>query len=200
MEDERYKTVLRWLQAGAPRDAETVAKPVSLELYPKQMVLEGEGATQQLTARAKYSDGTDRDVTPLAVFMTNNENSAVVDVTGQIKAAKRGEAYVMARFNTFTVGSQVIVVPKGEPYAFPPDIKDNNYIDGLVDAKLKKLRVIPSVVCDDDTFLRRAYIDIVGLVPTPEAWQKFMSDSSRRQSGKSWWMSCWAARNSSSCG
>jgi hypothetical protein len=183
-DDERYKTILRWLQAGAPKDADTVAKPISLELYPKQIVLEGEGATQQLTARAKYSDGTARDVTPLAVFLSNNDNSAVVDSAGQIKASKRGEAYVMARFNTFTVGSQVIVVPKGEPYAFPSDIKDNNYIDGLVDAKLKKLRIVPSAVCDDETFLRRAYIDIVGLVPTPEDWQKFMSDSSADKRAK----------------
>jgi hypothetical protein len=177
-DDERYKTVLRWLQAGAPKDADTVAKPIALELYPRQMVLEGEGATQQLTARAKYSDGTDRDVTPLAVFLSNNDNSAAVSETGQVKASKRGEAYVMARFNTFTVGSQVIVVPKGEPYAFPSDIKDNNYIDGLVDAKLKKLRIIPSAVCDDETFLRRAYIDVVGMMPTPQAWRTFMSDSS----------------------
>jgi hypothetical protein len=177
-DDERCKSVLRWLQAGAPKDADTVAKPVSLELYPKQMVLEGEGATQQLTARAKYSDGTDRDVTPLAVFLSNNDNSAIVDTAGLIKASKRGEAYVMARFNTFTVGSQVIIVPKGEPYAFPSDIKDNNFIDGLVDAKLKKLRIVPSAVCDDETFLRRAYIDIIGMMPTTEAWQKFMSDSS----------------------
>src|SRR3954447_6139489 len=56
-----YATLLRWLQAGAPQDPADVAKPVALELYPKNAVLEGEGVKQQLVARAKYSDGTDRD-------------------------------------------------------------------------------------------------------------------------------------------
>jgi hypothetical protein len=49
---------------------------VGVDLYPPSAVLEGEGATQQFIARARYSDGTDRDITSLAVFMTNNDNSA----------------------------------------------------------------------------------------------------------------------------
>ena len=58
--DEYYTSIVRWLEAGAPLDPATVATPVALELYPKEGVLDGKGAAQQLTVRAKYSDGTDR--------------------------------------------------------------------------------------------------------------------------------------------
>ena len=117
--DPEYETLVRWLEAGAPSDPPEVIKPVSMEILPKQAVLEGEGATQRMTVRAKYSDGTDRDVTNLAVFLTNNDNSAKIDRNGASPPAKRGEAFVMARFATFTVGSQVIVIPKGVHFAWP---------------------------------------------------------------------------------
>mgnify|MGYP000569069591 CR=1 FL=1 len=58
-----HRTIVRWLQANAPNDPPNIPKPIALELYPKEGVLDGKGATQQLTVRAKYSDGTDRDVT-----------------------------------------------------------------------------------------------------------------------------------------
>ncbi len=136
-DSEYYQTILRWLEAGVPKDPPEVATVVGLELYPPKGVLEGEGAKQQFIARAKYSDGSDRDVTDLAVFLTNNDNSAPMEATGLLTAAKRGEAFVMARFNTFTVGSQVLVLPKDFQYT-PPEEKPVNYVDELVNAKLRK--------------------------------------------------------------
>ncbi|MDB5355249.1 MAG: hypothetical protein JWN24_1702 [Phycisphaerales bacterium] len=176
-----YASLLQWLKAGAPDDAATVAKPESMEILPKQMVLE-EGEKQQVTVRAHYSDGTDRDVTRLAVFLTNNEAAAKVS-DGLVTADKRGEAFVMARFATFTVGTQAIIVPKGLQYQFP-QIPEYNYIDTLVDAKLKKLRILPSEVCNDEVFLRRAFIDITGTLPTPEDHDRFMNDTDGKKREK----------------
>jgi len=170
---EHYHTIMRWLEAGAPMDPPTVATPVSADLYPKNGVLEGKGATQQMVVRAKYSDGTERDVTPLAVFLSNNDTSAKISPEGVVTAGERGEAFVMARFATFTVGAQMIVVPKGLQFAFPK-VTENNYIDTLVNNKLKKLRIAPSELCTDEVFLRRAYIDITGVLPTVEEYQRFM--------------------------
>jgi len=174
--DRLYNTLIEWIQGGAPRDSPTVASAQSLEILPKQMVLEGEGSHQQMTVVAHYSDGTERDVTHLALFLSSNENSATVSPDGLITAAKRGEAFVMARFATFTVGSQIIVIPKNLNYTFP-SLAEYNYIDQLVDAKLKKLRIVPSPVCDDDAFVRRAFIDIVGQVPTPGEYERFVSST-----------------------
>ncbi len=182
-ESEFYQTVLRWLEAGAPNDAGNVPKVVRVELYPQQAVLEGEGASQQLTVRAVYTDGTDRDVTNLAVFMSNNDNSAEVSEGGLIKAGARGEAFVMARFSTFTVGMQVLALPKNLQYA-PPRSAPVNYIDKLVDAKLEKLRLLPSQLCDDETFLRRVTIDITGLLPSEQEFLEFTHDNDPQKRAK----------------
>jgi hypothetical protein len=177
-----YNTVLRWLEAGAPMDPPDVAKATSLELLPHQLVLE-EGTKQQLVARAKYSDGTERDVTNLAVFLSNNDNSATVTPDGLVTAGKRGEAFVMARFATFTVGTQVIVIPKNLKYSWP-QTPENNYVDSLVNAKLQKMRILPSGLCSDEVFLRRAFIDIVGLLPTVEEHDRFISDQDPKKREK----------------
>ncbi len=173
---ELYNTLIRWLEAGAPPDAGEVPKVLSVELYPPGAVLDGQGTQQKLTVRAKYSDGTDRDVTSQALFLSSNDNSAVVSPDGIVEAQNRGEAFVMARFETHTVGSHFIVLPKGLQFTWP-DVAANNYVDELIYNKLKKLRIQPSELCSDEAFLRRAYLDIAGTLPTVEEYSRFMQDS-----------------------
>jgi hypothetical protein len=174
---ELYRTLHSWIEAGVPNDdVSKLPTVVGVDLYPKKAVLDGKGSTQQLTVRARYSDGSDRDVTSLAVFLTNNDVSAPVTADGLVKAGERGEAFVMARFETHTVGSQFIVLPQGLAFTFP-DEPAANYIDKLVCEKLKKLRIAPSGQCDDETFVRRTAIDIVGLPPTVEEYNRFMAST-----------------------
>lgn len=182
-DSEYYQTMLRWLKAGVPNDQGEIAQVVDVELYPRQAVLEGEGTTQRLIVRAKYSDGTDRDVTNLAVFSSNNDNSAEVNQDGLVTAAAPGEAFVMARFETFTVGSQMLVLPKDLQYT-QPESNPVNYIDELVDAKLQKVRVLPSELCSDEVFIRRVTLDITGAMPTPEEYSAFMADTAADKRAK----------------
>jgi len=174
---ELHQTLLRWLRAGAPRDPGEVPKVVAVELYPDGAVLDGKGATQKLTVRAKYADGTDRDVTSLAYYMTNNDVTAAVAQDGVVTAGSRGEAFIMARFGTFTVGTQFIVLPKGLKFEFPK-IAENNYVDTHAHNKLKKLRIEPSPVCTDEEFVRRVSIDVTGTLPTVDDYKHFMKDTS----------------------
>src|SRR5207244_12977219 len=109
-DSEHCQTLLRWLEEGAPNDAQPTPAVVGVDLYPLEAVLEGEGATQPFIARARYADGTDRDVTSLATFMTSNDASAPIAADGLATAAARGEAFIMARFVTHPVGSQVLVL------------------------------------------------------------------------------------------
>jgi hypothetical protein len=174
---ELHQTLLRWLKAGAPRDPGEVPKVVAVEIYPSGAVLDGPKTTQKLTVRARYADGTDRDVTSLAYYMTNNDVSAAVAQDGTVTAGNRGEAFIMARFSTHTVGTQFIVLPKGLKFEFPK-VPENNYIDALVNNKLKKLRIVPSPTCGDEEFLRRVTIDVVGTLPSVEDYKRFMADTS----------------------
>jgi hypothetical protein len=160
---------------------------VKVEIDPPTAVLDGEGATQKFIVRAKYADGTDRDVTNLTVFSTNNDNSAVIVQDGTMTAKNRGEAFIMARYDTITTGTPLIVVPKDLTFTFPKSDGPSGgaaWIDDLVDAKLASLRIAPSGICDDETFLRRATLDLVGLVPTPEDRAAFLADASPDKRGR----------------
>jgi hypothetical protein len=171
--DEYYRTLIRWLEADAPLDPPTIATPVSMEVFPPSAVLDGKGEKQRIVVRAKYSDGTDRDVTTLALFLSNNDSAAKIDGDGSVAAGERGEAFIMARFHTFTIGVPFITLPKGLHFQWP-ESAESNYIDTLVNNKLKKLRIEPSGVCDDGTFVRRVYLDIIGVLPTPDEYAQFM--------------------------
>ncbi len=178
--DLYWNTIIRWLDADAPNDPATIATCVGVDLYPKNGVLNGKGATQQMVVKARYSDGGERDVTHLAVFLSSNDSSAKIAKDGVVTAGERGEAFVMARFSTFTVGSPMIVLPKDYQFQWQTQ-PENNYIDKLVDAKLQKLRITPSPTCTDEVFLRRAYLDIVGGLPSVEEYQRFMANQSPKK-------------------
>ena len=175
--DEYWQTIVRWLEADAPIDPATVATCVAVDIFPKVSVLNGKGSTQRMTVKARYSDNTTRDVTHLALFLSSNDSSAKIATDGLVTAGDRGEAFVMARFNTFTVGSPMVVLPKDYQFTFPASV-EANYVDTLVNAKLKKLRIAPSGVCTDEAFLRRVYVDVIGVLPTAEEYTRYMASTS----------------------
>jgi len=175
--EQYYNDLVRWVDAGGPQDPAGIPTPVSVDLFPKSALLDGKGSTQQLIVRAKYSDGSERDVTSLALFLSSNDSSGKVSPNGLVTAGDRGEAFVMARFSTFTVGVPFIVLPKDLKFSFPPT-PEKNYIDTLVNAKLKNLRIAPSATCSDEVFLRRIFIDLTGMLPSVEEYKAFMANKS----------------------
>jgi hypothetical protein len=175
-ESQYNQTILEWIGSGAPADAKDVATVTGIEVYPKQMVLEGQGNSQQMTVRATYSDGTDRDVTKLALFMSNNDPTATVNADGLITSAERGAAFILARFDVYSVTAQVLVIPEKIQYE-RPKLAEVNYIDTLVNENLHKLRILPSGICTDEEYVRRAYIDVVGLYPKPDEVRAFLADA-----------------------
>ena len=93
----------------------------------------------------------------------------------------------MARYDTITTGAPLIVVPEDLAFTFPSSDGQpigTPWIDDLVDAKLASLRIAPSGICDDETFLRRATLDLIGLVPTTEERETFLADQSPDKRGR----------------
>jgi hypothetical protein len=180
---EDYKTLLRWLKAGAPDDGANVPEPVAVELLPAKVVFAGKGQAQKTAVVAKYADGSTRDVTRLALYLTNNESIAAIGKDGVVTAGGRGGAFVFARFGKFTVGAEVIVLPTDDKFAWP-NTPEHNYVDALVFDKLKKLHVAPSGLCTDEAFLRRVYLDLIGLPPTREEYEAFMTDKDPKKRAK----------------
>ena len=173
--DELYETVHEWLRDGAVIDQGEIPTVTKVDIYPKGAVLNGEGAQQKITVRAYYSDGTDRDVTHLAYFSSNNDNSAIIEQDGVVTAQNRGEAFIMARFDTHTVGTHFIVLPKNLEFAWN-ELPENNYIDTHMHNKFKNLRIIPSELCTDEEFIRRVTLDVTGRLPTVDEYNAFLAD------------------------
>lgn len=172
-----YETLVQWIHDGGKYDEGEIPQPTGIEIRPGELVLTGKDVRVPFTVRASYSDGSDRDVTTLTAFSSSNDNSVVMDrTTGMASSAERGEAFLLGRFHTFTEGSQAIVVPADLKYQRPV-FKPFNYIDNHVAEKLNKLRIVPSGLASDEAFLRRAFLDVVGLPPTPEEREKFIAET-----------------------
>jgi hypothetical protein len=177
-DSEYYQTLLRWVQAGAPDDAETVPSVTGIALVPDRIVFSGKLKSKPLQVVAKYSDGTSRVVNNLALYLTNNKATADISDQAVVTAGTKGDTFVFARFSKYTTGAEIIVLPEDKHFKWPK-IAYTSYIDQLVDAKLKYLRILPSGLCTDEEFLRRAYLDIIGVPPTLEEYQKFTAEKSR---------------------
>lgn len=170
-----YSLLVRWIRQGMPvgaADAPTVAR---LEVYPPVRTLVSD-ASQQLVVTAHYTDGSAEDVTYGALYEANEKDVARVDEKGRVKVFNLpGEFAVMVRYQG-KVATFRGTVPLGAPVASLPPVK--NFIDELVFRRLKEVGMPPSPVTDDETFLRRATVDIAGRLPTPAEIDAFRADRS----------------------
>jgi len=157
-----YQSLRAWIAQGAKDDATEIAETVGLELSADRFLFEQVGSHDSLRVTAIASDGTRRDVTDLTRFHSNNPSVV-------------GDSHVFARFSRFTVGAEVIVLPPVDGFSWP-DPPANNYIDKIVFDRLQKLRIVPSELCDEETFLRRITIDLAGRVPTADEYRQFIRD------------------------
>jgi len=175
-----YEVLRHWIDQGLPPADPQVPHLVSLEVSPTERVLWA-GASQQILATAHYSDGTVRDVTHAAFYASNAPHVAEVDPQGLVRVGHNpGEAAITVNYMGQVAAVQV-QSPRGgaaSPSAEPPV---HNPIDRLVWAKLRKMGLTPSEVCDDATFLRRVSLDLLGTLPTVDEAQSFLDDPNPRQ-------------------
>lgn len=166
-----YQVIERWLAGGAPRSAPDAAKMTALQVLPNRRV-GASGFQQQLQVIATYSNGKKRDVTALAKFDSMDESVLQVDREGLIRAGGKGQGVCMIRFEGHAEICTVVV-----PYSGNPSLAgwvDQNFIDKHAAAKFREIGINPSGLCDDATFLRRAFLDVTGTLPTVEQSVAFL--------------------------
>ena len=169
-----YQTIRRWIEQGMPRTTRDDPTLVGISLSPEEHVLAG-GSQEQLLVTARYSDGSTRDVTAMTDFESSESAIVAVDGKGLVKAGMlAGDAAIMARYmGLIATWNTVIPLPEKPDPAVYASLPRKNFIDGLVWEKLEKLGMTPSETAPDSTFLRRAFLDVIGRLPTPEETLRF---------------------------
>lgn len=171
---ESFAVLREWIRQGALYDRDEDPKLVSFEVQPERGTIKRH-EEQQLKALARYSDGTVRDVTAMALYEANDKAMAEVSGRGLVKIQDiSGNVAVMVRYQG-KVAVYSASVPLGAPVTSLP--APRNFIDELVFANLTALGIPPSPVCDDVTFLRRVNLDLGGRLPTEAESAAFLSST-----------------------
>jgi hypothetical protein len=175
-----YKLMHQWINEACPSDVATTKRVERLEVLPLAPVLSALGQEQQLIVVAYYPDGTSRDVTRDAVYTSSADTICTVNGDGLVKSERKGDAAILIRYEgQFAVNPLSVLVPNAEyKWTNPPA---NNYIDTLVYQKLQRIQVTPSELSSDANFLRRVYLDLLGIPPTPEEVRAFLADQRETQ-------------------
>jgi hypothetical protein len=176
-----YRILSQWIAAGTPGPKRDDPRIVRIEVFPKRTVLTP-GVSQQLNVRAIFDDGHTEDVTRWAKYTSANETVSQIDEHGLVKVVGFGEGAITAWYL-----SRIDIASVAVPYTNNLSSKvfakadRRNFIDDLILEKLKSLRLPPSPRCSDSEFLRRAFLDTTGILPTAQETRDFLADKSSRK-------------------
>lgn len=181
VDSSTYNLLLSWIAAGVPEPLATDPRLTSVDARPASRQLSvGEKFPLKVTAR--FSDGSTRDVTRTCRLEVLNDKVAEVSPQGVVTAKAGGRAAVLARYMGKTA-----VVNLLTPYA-PPDesssFETNNYIDEILAGKWEQLGLRPAGPSNDTQFLRRVYLDLIGILPSEAEVRAFVSDTSEDKRSK----------------
>ena len=172
--DPYYQVLRKWILDGAKLELET-PKVTSIDIFPKNPIIEAIGGKQQVRVVATFSDNTTRDVTHEAFVESGNSEVAKPDKHGIMTSIRRGEASILARYEGAYAATTLTVMGdrSGFEWQEPPKY---NKIDELVAMKWKRLKILPSAICSDTEFIRRVTLDITGLPPSSKDVRDFLAD------------------------
>ena len=178
-----YETIVNWIRQGVPfgeKSEGASVRVVGIEVQPEEVVLDAQGR-QQLLVTARLSSGRREDITSEVLYVSNNREVVDVSSDGVVSAVNTGETAVMIRAAGFAVSTGFGVI--SEPLDSYPEVKETNFIDQHVFAKLRRFNIIPSQLSDDQEFLRRVCLDLTGTLPPPERVREFLAshDPNKRE-------------------
>ncbi|MFN0129569.1 MAG: DUF1549 domain-containing protein [Verrucomicrobiales bacterium] len=171
-----WRVLVDWIGGRAPGPIADEPMPVALEVTPGEATLQP-GERRTLQVQERDADGATADVTWLAQFFSNDEAVARVTPEGVVTARAPGETSVRVHFLNLV---QVVRLTIPFPHEVAPAVftGGRSPIDGPIFAKLERLRLPPSDDCGDATFVRRAFLDTIGLPPTAGEIEAFLADPS----------------------
>jgi Protein of unknown function (DUF1549)/Protein of unknown function (DUF1553) len=176
-----YEAILDWLRDGATFDSPGSPRLREIRVTPEEVTLLGLKDKQHLGVLGTYTDGSTEDLTRKVQYSANDESVVEVTPNGELSGRRPGETAIMIRTLGKAVAARIAVIDK--PISAYPEVPRNNFIDEYVFTKLKRVHIVPSPLSSDHEFLRRIYLDTVGLLPTLEESERFLAskDSHKRE-------------------
>ena len=165
----------RWVAGGLHDDIATGPRVTRLAVYPVERIFDAANRSQQLRVTAELSDGTSRDVTRFAAYDVSEPAKLAVTVDGLVRASGPIEGVVSVRYAGSRAASRLAFLPERRGFAWT-DVPERNDVDRLVFKKLRSHRIHPSGPSADTVFVRRAYLDGIGRLPTVEEARRFIAD------------------------
>ena len=172
----QHHVLRRWIESGATYRDNQVQTLENLVVQPAQILFGSAPESVQLKVVAQWEDGSREDVTELCRFRTNNDAIATVDELGKVESQLPGDTHIVVSYDKAVVPIQVIQPHEGGPTIAESD--SSHPIDQIVASKLNKLRIVPSAICSDADFIRRASLDIAGVLPSSRQVREFLANQS----------------------
>jgi hypothetical protein len=177
VDSPEYRIMSEWIASGAAAPTESDPEVDQLEILPSRS-RQAIGATQQMLVRAHFTNGEIRDVTPWVKWTSTNDSVARIDDQGVASVMGSGEGAISAWYSQkIAIANITVPYPAGD-FVAGSQVPPKNFIDELVDKQLVRLNLPASPLCDDSTFVRRAFLDTIGTLPTMEETNAFLADQS----------------------
>ncbi len=176
-DSEEFRILRRWIADGAVDDGGTAPKLIELDVTPREEFLGEPKWRTQIKATARFADGTSSDVTRMAVYESANP-LVKPDADGGVSADKPLETTVLVRYLDQQQPVRLSFVAARPDYKWD-GTKPANFVDEQIFTKLRRLKLNPSPVVADETFVRRLYLDLTGTPPSSEEARAFVADKRR---------------------
>lgn len=180
----QHHLLVNWIKNEAAGVTDGPARLQELKISPSEVVFQSDDDEIQLTATAVWSDGSSEDVTALCRFQTNDDQIADITSSGQLTPGASGDTHVVVFYDNAVVPVPVLRPVSDQVGDRFPKIAADTQVDKLIIKKLSKLGIVPSQLCTDEEFLRRASLDVTGVLPTPEEIIAFTKDTSSHKRAK----------------